>query len=84
MPSTSDLDGFKNQRAKLIEGVISALGPEALADPSLPDVVSRMVDQKLAAPGATSINGYGPSAPGGGRAPGCAFKRTLYRNRGKA
>jgi hypothetical protein len=65
MPSTSDLDGSKDQRAKLIEGVIGALGPEALADPSLPDVVSRMVDQKLAAPGAMSTNGSKPSAPGG-------------------
>ncbi len=69
MPSTSDLDGFKDQRAKLIEGVISALGPEALADPSLPDVVSRMVDQKLGASGASSMNGSGPS-PGRGQVPG--------------
>ena len=69
MPSTSDLDGFKDQRAKLIEGVISALGPEALADPSLPDVVSRMVDQKLGMSGAISMNGSG-SSPRGGQAPG--------------
>jgi hypothetical protein len=70
MPSPSDLDGLKDQRAKLIESVISALGPEALADPSLPDVVGRMVDQRLAAPGAAGAavaaagNGAAPSVPG--------------------
>src|ERR1700742_1774253 len=66
MPSTSDLDGFKDQRAKLIEGVIGALGPEALSDPNLADVVSRMVDQKLAAPGVMSTNG---SVSSNGQAP---------------
>ena len=49
MPSTSDLDGQKDQRAKLIENVIGALGPGALADPNLPDVVARLVDQRMAA-----------------------------------
>lgn len=76
MPTTSDLDGLKNQRAKLIESVIGALGPEALADPNLPDVVGRMVDQRMAAPGGFSMNGSAsasqyprpaaqPPAPGG-------------------
>ncbi|MGD0699124.1 MAG: hypothetical protein ABSA02_04485 [Trebonia sp.] len=66
MPSTSDLDGLKNQRAKLIESVIGALGPEALADPSLPDVVARLVDQRLAAPGGFSMNGSSPASQSGG------------------
>ena len=80
MPSTSDLDGLKNQRAKLIENVIGALGPEALADPNLPEVVGRLVDQRLATPGGFSMNGssaasqYGrpagqPLAPTGQPAP---------------
>jgi hypothetical protein len=61
MPSTSDLDGLKNQRAKLIESVIGALGPEALADPNLPDVVGRLVDQRLASSGGFSMNGSSPA-----------------------
>jgi hypothetical protein len=66
MPSNNDLDGLKNQRARLIEGVISSLGPEALADPSLPDVVSRLVDQRLASTGVvTAANGSRPGMSGG-------------------
>lgn len=67
MPSTSDLDGLKNQRAKLIESVIGALGPEALADPNLPDVVGRLVDQRLASSGGFSMNGSSPAGQSASR-----------------
>ena len=66
MPTTSDLDGLKNQRAKLIESVISALGPEALADPNLPDVVNSLIDKRLgtSASAVSSMNGSSPSTSG--------------------
>ncbi|HXW78501.1 MAG TPA: hypothetical protein VEJ84_03330, partial [Acidimicrobiales bacterium] len=61
MNNASTHDGLKNQRAKLIESVLGVLGPDALSDPSLPDVLGRLVDQRLAAGGS-----QGAAAPPGG------------------
>jgi hypothetical protein len=47
MTTTTAYDTFKDQRAKLIDSVLSQLGPEALADPNLPDILGRLIDQRL-------------------------------------
>jgi hypothetical protein len=70
MPKASELDGLKNQRASLIENVLKNLGSDALSDPNLSDVVSRLVDQRLSgdAPPTQTGPGSPPSPTDGGLA----------------
>jgi hypothetical protein len=50
MTTTTAYDSLKDQRAKLIDSVLNLLGPEALSDPNLPDVLERLIDQRLGPP----------------------------------
>ena len=61
MTTTTAYDSLKDQRAKLIDSVLTLLGPEALSDPNLPDVLGRLIDQRLGAP---------PTPPAPPRPPG--------------
>jgi len=47
MTTTTAYDSSKDQRAKLIDSVLNLLGPEALSDHNLPDVLGRLIDQRL-------------------------------------
>ena len=47
MTTTTAYDSAKDQRAKLIDSVLGLLGPDALGDPNLPDVLARLIDQRL-------------------------------------
>jgi hypothetical protein len=47
MVTTTDYDRQKDQRAALLKSMLDVLSPEALADPNLPDVLSRVIDQRL-------------------------------------
>jgi hypothetical protein len=49
MTTTAEYDNIKDQRAKIVDQVLAALSPQALADPDLGATVGRLVDQKLAA-----------------------------------
>jgi hypothetical protein len=69
MPNSSDFDGLNDQRAKLIEGVLNSLGPDALADPNLPDVVARLVDRRLAKDGSLGSPLSQSAAAGGAKLP---------------
>ena len=64
MTTTTAYDSLKDQRAKLIDSVLTLLGPEALSDPNLPDVLGRLIDQRLGPPptpvGATPPPGAPP------------------------
>src|SRR5579863_7605422 len=50
MTTTTAYDSLKDQRAQLIDSVLNLLGPEALSDPNLPDVLGRLIEQRLGAP----------------------------------
>jgi hypothetical protein len=63
MTSTAQYDSLKDQRAKLTEAVLASLSPQTLADPNLAEIVSQLVDKKLAS--AASTNGASPPADGG-------------------
>lgn len=65
MPNTSDYDSIKDQRARIIDSVLNSLGPDALADPNLPDTLSRLMDQRLAA-GGPSMGAPPPAPPSDG------------------
>jgi hypothetical protein len=62
MTSATQYDSTKDTRATLIQEVLASLGPDALTDPNLGDIVNRLVDQKMAAGGATVT---APQADGG-------------------
>src|ERR1700730_15292158 len=65
MTTTTAYDSSKDQRAKLIDSVLSMLGPEALSDPNLPDVLGRLIDQRLG-PAPTPVGATPPpGAPPG-------------------
>jgi hypothetical protein len=64
MTNATQYDNSKDVRAQLIQSVLAGLGPDALNDPNLGDIVSRLVDQKMAAAGSTAT----PSDPDGGLA----------------
>src|SRR5215471_19120464 len=59
MSTTTAYDSAEDQRAKLIDSVLNLLGPEALADPNLPDVLGRLIDQRLG-PAPTPVGGTPP------------------------
>ena len=64
MTSTAQYDSLKDQRAKLIESVLASLSPQTLADPHLAEIVSQLVDKKLAS-GTAAGGAASPPADGG-------------------
>src|SRR6202171_782516 len=64
MTSTAAYDSLKDQRAKLIESVLASLSPQTLADPHLAEIVSQLVDKKLAS-GTAAGGAASPPADGG-------------------
>ena len=54
MTSATEYDASNDQRAALLENLLDTLSPTVLADPNLPDILARMIDEQL--PG----NGQGP------------------------
>jgi hypothetical protein len=67
MTTTAQYDSLKDQRAALIDSVLANLSPQTLADPNLAEIVSQLVDQKLAATNGSGTGGpvTPPSADGG-------------------
>ena len=63
MTSTAQYDSLKDQRATLTDQVLSSLSPQTLANPNVAQIVSALVDKKLAA--MVSTNGSTPPADGG-------------------
>ena len=64
MTSTGQYDQWKDQRELIvISRYCSALSPDAMADPNMPETVQRLVDQQLAA--MAPPNGTRPPADGG-------------------
>jgi hypothetical protein len=66
MTSATQYDNAKDNRAALIDSVLHGLGPDALADPNVGDLVNRLVDQKLA--GAKTAGSASPPPTDGGLA----------------
>jgi hypothetical protein len=62
MSTTAQYDKLKDQRAAIMASVIDSLSPETLSDPKLPEIVARLVDQRLGPP---SAGGAAPPADGG-------------------
>jgi len=63
MTSTAQYDSLKDQRATLIDQVLSSLSPQTLADPNVAQIVDALVAKKLGS--TTSPNGSTPPADGG-------------------
>ncbi len=47
MTNTSQYDLGKDERARIVSDVLQALSPDVLSDPNLPQVVQRLVDDRL-------------------------------------
>jgi hypothetical protein len=63
MTSTSQYDFGKDERQRIVSEVLSALNADAMADPNMPEIVQRLVDQRLGA--MAPPNGSRPPADGG-------------------
>jgi hypothetical protein len=63
MTNAGQYDQWKDQRELIVSQVLSALSPDAMADPNMPETVQRLVDQRLGA--MAPPNGTRPPADGG-------------------
>jgi hypothetical protein len=63
MTSTSQYDFGKDERQRIVSEVLSALNADAMADPNMPEIVQRLVDQRLGA--MAPPNGSRPPGDGG-------------------